>query len=159
MPLTDISRLSDDANIWVFGIAPAIHDTDAMRARVDDFLRQWAAHGSPVLSAAELRENRFLIIAADRDAEKSGCSVDRMFGLVRTLERDFGVSMLDPQNVFYRDASGAVRDAKRASFRDVAGEETVTFNTTALTLGEIRSGAWERPARDSWHAALLRRSA
>lgn len=159
MPLTDISRLSDDANIWVFGITPAVSDPAAMLSRVDAFLSEWAAHGAPVLSARDLREGRFLVIAADKDAEKSGCSIDRMFALVRSLERDFGVTMLDPQNVFYRDASGAVCDAKRATFRDVATESTPVFDTTAVTLGDLRSGTWERAARDSWHAALLRRSA
>jgi hypothetical protein len=159
MPLTDISRLSDDANIWVFGITPAIDDTEALLARVDAFLREWAAHGSPVLSARELRDGRFLVIAADKEAEKSGCSIDRLFGLVRALERDFGVSMLDPQNVFYRDSTGIVCDAKRSTFREVANDSTMTFDTTAPTLGALRSGAWERPARESWHAALLRRTA
>ena len=159
MPLTEISRLSDDANIWVFGITPAIENPSALLARVDAFLSEWAAHGSPVLSARELREGRFLIVAADRDAEKSGCSIDRLFGLVRALERELGVSMLDPQYVFYRDSHGVVRDAKRSEFREVANDSTMTFDTTALTLADIRSGAWERPARQSWHAALLRRTA
>lgn len=159
MPLTDISRLSDDANIWIFGITPAIANADAMLARVDAFLNDWAAHGAPVLAARDLREGRFLIIAADKDAEKSGCSIDRLFALVRMLERDFGVMMLDPQNVFYRDETGSIRDTKRAAFRDVATESTVVFDTTAATLGEVRGGAWERPARESWHKSLLRRSA
>jgi hypothetical protein len=159
MPLTEISRLSDDANIWVFGITPAIENPAALLARVDAFLSDWAAHGSPVPAGRELREGRFLIVAADKDAEKSGCSIDRLFALVRALERDFGVSMLDPQYVFYRDSHGVVRDAKRSELREVANGSTPTFDTTALTLGDIRTGAWERPARQSWHAALLRRTA
>lgn len=159
MPRTDISRLSDDANIWIFPINPALSDPEAMLRRVDAFLDAWAAHNVPVLAARELRENRFLIVAADKDAEKSGCSIDRLFGLVRTMERDYGVSMLDAGVVYYRDAGGNVRDAKRHELRDYANDSTIVFDTTALTLGDVRHGTWERPARDSWHAALLRRSA
>lgn len=159
MPRTDISRLSDDANIWIFPITPALADPDAMLRRVDAFLDSWAAHNVPVLAARELRDGRFLIVAADKDAEKSGCSIDRLFALVRTMERELGVSMLDASLVYYRDADGAVRDAKRSELRDRATESTIVFDTTALTLGDIRRGTWERPARDSWHAALLRRSA
>jgi len=159
MPRTDISRLSDDANIWIFPINPALAEPDAMLLRVDAFLDAWAAHNVPVLAARELREGRFLIVAADKDAEKSGCSIDRLFGLVRTMERDFGVSMLDASLVYYRGAGGVVHDAKRGELGDRANESTIVFDTTALTLGDIRRGTWERPARDSWHASLLRRSA
>jgi hypothetical protein len=159
MPRTDISRLSDDANIWIFPISPAIGDAEAMLHRVDAFLDSWAAHNVPVRAARDLRDDRFLIVAADKDAEKSGCSIDRLFALVRMMEREFGVSMLDATRVYYRDAKGAVRDAKRSELRDVANESTIVFDTTALTLADIRRGTWERPARDSWHASLLRRSA
>ncbi|HEX7189964.1 MAG TPA: hypothetical protein VF381_00175 [Thermoanaerobaculia bacterium] len=159
MPRTDISRLSDDANVWIFPITPPLGDAEAMLGRVDAFLDAWAAHNVPVLAARELRENRFLIVAADKDAEKSGCSIDRLFALVRTMERDLGVSMLDAGVVYYRDAEGAVRDAKRSELGDRADESTIVFDTTAPTLGDIRRGTWERPARDSWHASLLRRSA
>jgi hypothetical protein len=159
MPRTDISRLSDDANIWIFPISPTLGDPAAMLQRVDAFLDSWAAHNVPVLAARDLREERFLIVAADKDAEKSGCSIDRLFALVRMMEREFGVAMLDATRVYYRDPAGAVRDAKRSELRDVANESTIVFDTTALTLGDIRRGTWERPARDSWHASLLRRSA
>jgi hypothetical protein len=159
MPRTDISRLSDDANIWIFPITPAIGDPGAMLRRVDAFLDSWTAHNVPVLAARELRDNRFLIVAADKDAEKAGCSIDRLFALVRTMEREFGVSMLDPSLVYYRDAEGVVRDAKRSELRDRANESTVVFDTTAPTLGDVRHGTWERHARDSWHSSLLRRSA
>jgi len=159
MPRTDISRLSDDANIWIFPITPALADPDAMLGRVDAFLDSWAAHNVPVLAARDLRENRFLIVAADKDAEKSGCSIDRLFALVRMMERELGVSMLDASLVYYRDAEGVIRDAKRSELHDRADESTIVFDTTAPTLGDIRRGTWERPARDSWHASLLRRSA
>jgi len=159
MPRTDISRLSDDANIWIFPITPAIADPGAMLRQVDAFLDSWASHNTPVLAARELRDGRFLIVAADKDAEKSGCSIDRLFALMRTMEREFAVSMLDASLVYYRDADGTVREAKRSELRDRANDSTIVFDTTAPTLGDIRSGTWERPARDSWHASLLRRSA
>jgi hypothetical protein len=75
------------------------------------------------------------------------------------MERELGVSMLDASLVYYRDAGGVIRDAKRSELHDRANDSTIVFDTTAPTLGDIRRGTWERPARDSWHASLLRRSA
>jgi len=161
MPRTDIDLLSDDATIWIFGITPRLdaEASNTVLGQVDVFLEQWAAHRVPVLSGRELRDGAFLIVAAEKNSETSGCSIDAMFGIVRAVERAFGVQMLDPNRVFYRDASGAVAGVPRGEFRTIGSNETIVFDTTAQRLGEIRSGAWERRAADSWHAALLRRSA
>ena len=49
----------------------------------------------PIQGARELREGSFLIIAADEKREKSGCSIDRMFGTLKSLERELSVQILD----------------------------------------------------------------
>jgi len=59
--------------------------------------------------------------------------------------------------VLYRDAEGTVRSTERAEFRRMAqegqvGEDTVVFDNTVATVGDLRAGRWERPFRDAWHA-------
>jgi hypothetical protein len=153
MPRTDINSLSDDARIWIFGVSPALDA--AKRARmldqVDLFLRDWAAHNVPVTSAREILHDSFLVIAVDKTSETSGCSIDRMFGLLRLLERELGVAILDPQRVFVRDRGAMTRD----EFRNTASPDTVVFDTLAERLGDVRGGRWERRAGESWHAKLL----
>lgn len=161
MPRTDINALSDASRIWLFGIAPALDD--AKRARilqqVDHFLGGWAAHNVPVTSAREILHDTFLLIAVDQQSETSGCSIDRMFGLLRQLERDLGAAILDPNLVFVRHGDGRVGAMTRDDFRASADPHTVVFDTLAERLGDVRSGRWERPAAESWHARLLQRSA
>src|SRR5437773_182310 len=115
MPRTDISHLPDDARIWIFGVSPAL---DSKRGamlldRVDQFLATWGAHGVPIMSGRDLLEGSFLVIAVDRQSETSGCSIDRMFGLLQQLERDLNVSILDPNRVFHRGADRAVHAMTR----------------------------------------------
>jgi hypothetical protein len=151
-----IDQLSNDARIWIFGISPSLdaRQGELLLNRVNAFLDQWAAHGTPITAAADLREGSFLVVAADERSEKSGCSIDRMFGTLRELERDLGVQILDSTRVFFRD-NGNVRAADRADFKNAADAETRVFDVTAERLGEVRQGAWERRAADSWHAQLL----
>ena len=153
MPRTDIKSLSDDARIWIFGIAPALDDTKRTRMleQVDLFLRDWAAHNVPVTSAREILHDSFLVIAVDKRSETSGCSIDRMFGLLRQLEHDLGVKILDPNLIFVRDRGAMTRD----EFRRTANSDTVVFDTLAERLGDVRGGRWERRAEESWHAKLL----
>ena len=151
-----LEQLSDSAHIWIFGISPALDDEKSrtLLRQVDAFLDDWAAHGVPIRGARELREGAFLILAADENRERSGCSIDRMFGTLRQLERDLGVQILDSNRVFLRD-HGTVRAVPRQEFRKAADATTPVFDVTAEELGAVRNGAWERAAGESWHRHLL----
>jgi hypothetical protein len=161
MPRTDIEHLPNDSRIWLFGISPALDERKSSRLleRVDEFLADWNAHGQPIRSARELREGSFLVIAVDKQAETSGCSIDRMFGTLRQLERELGVAILDANRIFIRHGDGGVDAITRAEFARRGDRHTIVFDTTAERVGDIRSGAWERRAEDSWHAKLLGRIA
>ncbi|HWW60511.1 MAG TPA: hypothetical protein VN181_04005 [Thermoanaerobaculia bacterium] len=157
MAQLSMDQLSDDARIWIFGISPALDEEKSrlLLDHVDRFLADWAAHGTPIASARELREGSFLVVGVDRSSETSGCSIDRMFGTLRNLESLLGISILDANRVFLRDASGDVAAIPRREFRSSATLETIVFDVLAERLHEVRGGAWERPAAESWHRQLL----
>lgn len=153
----NIEQLSNDAHVWIFGISPALDQQQqaVLLRSVDAFLDGWAAHGAPIRAARELREGSFLIVAADAQSERSGCAIDRMFGTLRALEQQLGVTILDSSRVFFRDHGSNVRAIGRGEFRNAASNDTVVFDTTAEQLGAIREGGWEKVAGDSWHRHLL----
>src|SRR5688500_13131289 len=97
----NIDQLSNDASIWIFGISPSLDDQqgEVLLREVDAFLENWASHGTPIRAARELREGSFLVIAADEQTEKSGCSIDRLFGTLKALEQRFHVQILDSNRV------------------------------------------------------------
>ena len=161
MPRTALQNLTDDAYAWVFGVSPRLDDTkaSAFLSRIDAFLDEWAAHGTPIRSARELRDGSFLVVAADSNSERSGCSIDRMFGTLQQLEREHGVKILDAGRVFFRHGDGRIDAMSRADFREKADPHTVVFDTTVERLGDIRSGAWEKKAEESWHRDLLKKVA
>lgn len=152
----DINDLSNAADIWIFGISPSLDQEQSavLLRHVDAFLDDWAAHGIPIRGARDLREGSFLIIAADEHRERSGCSIDRLFGTLKQLERQFNVQILDSNRVFLRDRD-RVAAVPRHEFGKRADTATRVFDTTAEQLGAVRSGSWERPAGESWHRHLL----
>lgn len=152
----NIDQLSNDAHIWIFGISPSLDaaKSETLLRRIDGFLNDWHAHNVPIRGARELREGSFLLIAADENRERSGCSIDRMFGTLKELERELGVQILDSNRIFLRGDDG-VRAVPRHQFRDAATPDTHVFDVLAERLGDVRSGSWERRAADSWHRQLL----
>jgi hypothetical protein len=158
MARVDISKLTDESRIWVFGISPALDSEASSRVleRVDEFLSTWSAHGAPIVSARDLLYGSFLVVAVDRQSETSGCSIDRMFGLLQNLERELTVRILDADRVFHRGEDGAVHVVSRAQFRDAGDAGSIVFDTNVERIGDVRSGRWVRAAAETWHRALLR---
>lgn len=157
MPRVAFDQLPDDARLWVFA---ADRDLDAtaraaVLETVDGFLDAWAAHGVPLTCARDLRYERFLLVAVDeRAAGASGCSIDALTRQLRTLETRLGLALLDNGPINFRDGD-AIRRASRADFRSLAeagsvSGATVVFDNTAPTVGAVREGRWETPARDTW---------
>lgn len=151
--------LPDHARLWVFGTARPLSDAEAetILGRVDRFLREWNAHGHPVVGSRDLRYGRFLLIAADERATGvSGCSTDSLYRVLKELESNLHTGLLDTSLVFYRDVDDEIRAVSRPDFRELAMEgavdgETTVFDNTVRTTGDLRE-AWEKPLASSWHA-------
>ena len=162
MPIVNFDTLPEDARVWVFGSDRPLDATAARRLLgvVDAHLAQWAAHGAPLTSARDWRDDRFLAVAVDqRTAGASGCSIDALFRQLQTLERELGISIVGGGRIFYRDSTGSVQSTDRTGFADLAdhgsvGPETIVFDPTVTTLGAWRHG-FERRASESWHGSLI----
>ena len=164
MPLIPFTDLPDDARCWVFAAAAPLDEADTPRllGAVDGFLLTWQAHGAPLTSGREFRDEHFLVIGVDeRAADASGCSIDGLFRILQGMEDGIGTSMVVGGRVHFRGAAGMVFGCSRAEFEALAAEgevtgETPVFDTTVTTVGAYRTG-FERAARQSWQAALLPR--
>lgn len=160
MSAVDFSLLPPDARLWVFAAAEPLTGDRSARflERVDEFVDGWLAHGHPVVGARDWRYDRFLLVGADERATGvSGCSLDTLFRAFKELEKELGVSLLDSSRVWFRTPEGEIRSATRPEFRALAaagevGEDTVVFDNTVGTVGDLLAGRWETRVRDSWHA-------
>jgi hypothetical protein len=132
---------------------------DTLLAAVDQFLSEWKAHGVPLRCAREWRDDRFLAIGVDVEAENaSGCSIDGLFRTLQQLERTIGSRLVGGGRVFYRVGSG-IRAATRDEFieRIERGEvrgETPVFDTS-LTVAKAWRMNFEQPAGAGWTAAYF----
>ena len=160
MPAVPFDRLPDDARLWVFAAARPLDDAQqqALLSHADAFLARWAAHGAPVVGGRELRHGRFLLVGSDERATGvSGCSIDSLHHTLAELEGQIGVPLRDSSLVYFRDEAGEIQAEPRPAFRERAAaggvaEDTVVFDNTIGTVGELRGGGWEKPLRESWHA-------
>lgn len=158
MPRIDFDALPDHGRVWVFPASRPLEreESERLLREVDAFLDTWAAHGAPLRSGRELRDDTFLLVGVDEDASApSGCSIDALVNRLEALGAELGVRLVEHGPVWYRDGR-AVRVVSRGEFRRLAAEGTVdpdtaVFDTTLTRLSALREAGLERSARASWH--------
>ena len=171
MKLIAFSALSDNARLWCFHAPRALAGAEVktLSSGVEAFLLQWQSHGAPVTAGYEIRHNQFVLIGAEQHADGlAGCSMDSLRDAVALAGRGLGVELIDSPPIVWRDSSatggltgGVIRCAVRAEFKEVVAggsitPETVVFDETIQSVGELRQGRWELPLRESWHAKAFR---
>jgi hypothetical protein len=164
MPIVPFDQLPDSARVWVFGsdrpLVGAAADT--LLASVDQFLSEWRAHGMPLRSGRDWRDDRFLAVGVDVDEEAaSGCSIDGLFRTLQQLERVIGSRLVGGGRVFYRD-DGAVETTTREEFiarvrAGRIGRDTPVFDTGITGAADWRN-RFEEPASKSWAARYFSNS-
>jgi hypothetical protein len=162
MPMVPFDQLPDSSRVWVFGSDQPLVGAaaDRLLVEVDRFLEQWKAHGLPLRSARQWRDDRFLAVGVDTTVEHaSGCSIDGLFRVLQGLERVIGARLLGGGRVFFRDASGAPATVDREGFaeRIARGEvtrDTPVFDTSITSAADWRA-RFEQPAGAAWTAGLF----
>ena len=157
MPVVEFSALPPQARVWIFASDRALTggEAETLLGEVDRFLEQWKAHGAPLRSARDWRDERFLAIGVDPTAEQaSGCSIDGLFRGLRELERSLGTQLVGGGRVFYRDAGGRAQMTTRRDAPMVIEPETAVYDTSVTDARAYRE-AFVRKASESWVRSLL----
>ena len=158
MALISFDSLPDTARLFSFNSDRALSadEIPALRTEMEGFLGEWTAHRRELEVGYDIRYNRFLLIGVDESLRSpSGCSVDALVAALKSIGSRFGVELVDSPDITYRDGE-KVEAVTRSEFErlvesgKVSGT-TIVFDRMAPSMGDLRHGTWERPARDSWH--------
>jgi hypothetical protein len=158
------SALPDDARLWIRAAASPLDTTtqSALLDRLSSFMDGWASHQRPVEGAATVLHDRFLVVAATAagGGDISGCGIDDLVHTIDDAASTLEIDWVPSLHVLYRAPDGTVTAASRRTFQERADDgaltaDTPVFDPSLTSLGALRDGAFERPARESWHAQLL----
>ena len=158
---TDFKQLPDDARVWVYQCNRSFTEEEQaqLNTQLQEFINRWKVHGKDLLSAFELRYNRFIVIGASPDAHGvGGCSLDTLARFIQELETQYNVTLLDRMNVSYRQgeyiAYKNLSDFKKIVKDKAVSAQTIVFNNLVNTKLEYEEN-WEVPLEESWHNRFL----
>lgn len=152
-------QLPDSARIWIYQANRSLDfgEVESASAELMNFCSSWKSHGAEVKSSFQVFHNRFLVLAADETA-MGGCSIDGSVAVIRKLEQQFDVALLDRMLV------GVVLDGliwtlplkefKERCMRGDIQADTLMYNHTISTKGQL-DAEWLIPVAQSWAAKYL----
>ena len=156
--------LPDSANLWIYAADRDLNDLEEKRVAeiLQGFCSSWQSHGRPVDSAADVLGGRFALIAGRiSDGQISGCGIDASVHALTKAASEMGFDWLPALLVHYRDEHGVIRSVSRSDFRSLVCDgdvdaDTMVFDLSIRTLGQLRRGEFERRAAETWHAQVFR---
>jgi hypothetical protein len=150
--------LAGDSRVWVYQASRLFMLSEALTIEemLENFVKDWKSHGTPVKGYANLFYGQFIVLMADESATGvSGCSTDSSVRLIRDIEQRFGVAMFDRLNLAFH-VNGKVQMVPMAQVpyaleNGFLNGDSLYFNNTVQTKDELAE-KWIIPLKDSWLA-------
>lgn len=159
--LVEFEKLPEDSRVWVYQSNRKLSDEEVAEIKKEtaDFLTKWTAHGAKLEAGFEIRYNRFIVIGLNQESvSASGCSIDASVHFIQSLEKKYGVDLLDKMNVTYYSgdyiAHKTLSDFRKMAKNKAVSKNTIVFNNLVNTKAEYLEH-WEVPAHESWHGRFL----
>ena len=156
MDLSEFKDMPDEARVWINGFEHKLSEPQQkiIDRQLEEFLPQWVSHSAPVKSAFKILHDRFVVTAAYCQEGISGCSADSLVHNFKILGRVHGLDGLKGGLLYFGDSQGNIRAANLPKVRDLVESgaicaDTPVFQTWITTLGQLRSGEFEKPFKDS----------
>lgn len=159
--IASFSELPETARIWIYQSNRNFTEQELKEINdlLTQFLTDWTAHGAALQAAFEIRYNRFIIIGLDQsNASASGCSIDASVHFIQSLEKRFGVELMDRMNVSFKQGEyityKSMADFKKMAKAKAISKNTIVFNNLVANKQEYLEH-WEVPASESWHGRFI----
>ena len=148
--LIPYSRLPNNSKVFIYQSNREISEEELLVIirNIDDFAQNWVTHGKPVRNAFKVF-NYFLCIFIDESSyQTSGCSLDSLVGLIKSIGTRFDIDFFNRNNIAYLDKMQtkliAIND-----FKFMIQPDMMVFNNLVTTKVEFEN-QWKIPVKESW---------
>ncbi|MFM9986910.1 MAG: hypothetical protein ACKVOK_16840 [Flavobacteriales bacterium] len=158
-----LNQMPDNARIWIYTSIERLNASQItdIQSKTVEFLDDWTSHDQKMHAAFEIRNDHFLVLAVDESmAQASGCGIDKSVHHFQHLGATMNIPFFNRTEVFYMSdnqvLSVPVHQFWAMRKAGIIQDETLLFDTTVRTLGELNS-KWLIPFSQSWHQEMWSR--
>lgn len=147
--------LSPLSKIWVYQASRimTLNEYVIISNRLKIFVENWASHGSKLIVTFEIKHFCFVIIAVDESkTAASGCSIDKSVQLMKELEVELGLNLMDRNLAYIENGNVHTIEVKKIKSAVLEGKlkpDTLVFDNTIATYEEFET-KWHTKASETW---------
>ncbi len=146
---------------WFYILSSELSENQetTLKYELEQFIKLWKSHGSPISGETKIIEKKIIIIQADTLIEKpSGCSIDSMKKSIEKILHTLSLSWLPPSMLLYRDKQGKIetldfRQIKNLIQEDRINPDTIFFDFSLNQTDNIEY--LEAPLSETWMKRFL----
>lgn len=160
--LTTTITMPDYARVWLYASDRAFtpQEEAVINGWLAEFTKGWNSHGANLTASAAILHHQIILFAVDESqTPPSGCSIDKSVALLRQIERQMGVNLLDGGRVFYQQ-NEQIKSVRLPQIKQEIELQHIQANTPILnmqanTLQAVHNSLFV-PAAQSWMARYFR---
>ena len=154
--LVSFDEISEKARLWVYQANRKLMsgEVELLDRELEEFVKQWAAHGSDLEASHTVMHDQFVVIAVDEAANMAtGCSIDSSVHKMQELSQKLGVDFFDRTKIAFilndEIFLESLSNLKTKVDEGIIKEETPVFNNLVKNKKELKT-SWIIPAKESW---------
>jgi hypothetical protein len=149
-------KIQNSSRIWIYQANRPFNSEEAkiISDALLTFTESWLVHGSPMQASFTLEYDRFVVLAADEDANAaSGCSIDDSVRTFKKLGDVLTIDFFDRTLVAFKKDEHvftiASSELKSKLSEGAWNSDMLVFNNLVNTKRDLTQG-WLIPAASSW---------
>lgn len=147
--------------VWVYQSERTFTENEKqhIQNRISEFVNNWDSHGSLVKGTFNIFHDAFIVIFADDQGYPlCGRAQTASVTLIKELEQELGIKLLDRMNQSFMDENG-VKLVKLSELKSLykAGQindETLVFDNTVINKNDF-DNRWKVALKDAWHKRFV----
>ncbi len=155
--IVHFDALPKDARVWIYQSNREFTDVEVTKiaSKIEEFMATWKRHGDDLRTSYIIKYNQFIVLGVDESFNNvSGCSIDSSVHFMQSLEKEFGIDLMDKMNTAFKVGENinivSLADFQKYIKEEKITESTIVYNNMVQSKSEFETN-WEVTANKSWH--------
>jgi hypothetical protein len=150
-------QMPSDARIWTYTSNRKLDksEVDRISDKLSAFCEQWNTHGALMPTSFLIKYDQVIILAVDEsNLGASGCSIDSSVRLLRDIESELGIDLLNQGKVTFFTSEkdlevNPIFGIKSKVSSGILNSETIVLNPVVQRKSDLEKN-WKISAKESW---------
>lgn len=150
-------KMPEHARIWVYQADRKLNKSELTFVEdvLQKFCEKWNTHGSLMPTSFDIRFDQVIVLAVDESQlGASGCSIDSSVRILRNIEQELDINLLDQGKVAYLSDGNKLEVSQALGIKSKVTEgilqaDTIVLNPVVQRKSDLEKN-WLISAKESW---------